>query len=113
MGFRGVDEMLGKMDDYGMKVQQAKVAVATYFAPIIETYAKTYARWEDQTGNARQGLHAWVEEESEEVVKLFLAHGVEYGLWLEVRWAGKYAIIWEALSASLNDIAEMLQGIFG
>lgn len=62
------------------------------FAQQVEDYAKENAPWEDRTGEAREGLTAKGEQRlTKYTITLF--HTVEYGLWLEVRWSGKYAII--------------------
>lgn len=64
----------------------------------VESYAKMNAPWEDQTGNARNGLTASVFEEGGEIV-LELAHTVDYGYWLEVIQDGRFAIIMPTLEA--------------
>lgn len=58
-------------------------------------YAQTNHPWQNQTGNAEAGLQASVVRQGETSWTIFLGHGtdVSYGLWLEVRWGGKYAII--------------------
>lgn len=108
---------LNKVDErlvaYGGKVIEAVKAVADYFKPVLEDYARQNAPWTDRTGNARQTLHAWTDELANDVVELWLGHGMEYGLWLEVRWGGRYAIIWPTIEQHLAPIAQMLQGIFG
>lgn len=111
--WQGSRQMLERIDEYGRRVHQAIRAVADYFAPVIETYAKENAIWTDRTANARQNLHGWVEELSKTVVSIWLSHGVEYGLWLEVAHQGRYQIIWPALQAHLEPIRQMLEGIFG
>ncbi len=113
MEWTGVEQMVARMQVYADKVQSAVLSVATYFQPVIEAYAKQNASWEDQTGNARQTLHSFVKELSKDTVELYLAHGVDYGIYLEVAHAGKYAIIYPTLQAHLQDIANMLKGIFG
>lgn len=64
----------------------------------VEAYAQANAPWSDRTGAARAGLNATVYMEGGEVV-LELAHGVEYGYWLEVIQEGAYAIIMPTLEA--------------
>jgi hypothetical protein len=64
----------------------------------VEYYAQTNAPWHDRTGMARDGLNASVFEEDGNIV-LELAHGVEYGYWLEVIQDGQYAIIMPTLEA--------------
>lgn len=58
----------------------------------MEAWAKANAPWQDRTGAARAGLHATVEGNA-----ITLAHGVDYGLWLEIANQGKYAIIAPAI----------------
>jgi len=62
------------------------------YAPQAESYAKLNAPWTDQTTNARNGLFATAGKTDEEHW-IVLAHRVPYGIWLEVRFAGRFAII--------------------
>lgn len=64
----------------------------------VEAYAKANAPWEDRTGMAREGLTASVYEEGGEIV-LELAHSVDYGVYLELKDDGRYAIILPTLEA--------------
>ena len=61
-------------------------------APEVENYMKLNAPWTDQTGNARNGLAARAYEDGDEI-GIVLFHQVDYGIWLETRWSGRYAII--------------------
>ena len=63
-----------------------------FYEPQVENYAKLNAPWTDQTTNARNGLIASSGKEGGSHY-IVLAHQVPYGIWLEVRWGGKYAII--------------------
>ncbi len=58
----------------------------------MEGYSKSHAPWTDRTGHARQSLHGGVDEHSGQYV-LYLSHGVEYGIWLELAHGGNYAIV--------------------
>lgn len=73
-------------------VHDAQVLIAHRMAPQVANYAKINAPWTDQTGNARNGLTAQPYDEGT-TVGIILYHQVSYGIWLEVRWAGRYAII--------------------
>jgi hypothetical protein len=58
----------------------------------VEDYAKANAPWEDRTGDAREGLTAESRHQGvHHYIDLF--HTVDYGIWLEIRWDGTYAII--------------------
>jgi hypothetical protein len=113
MRWEGVQQFNQGFSDYERLVNQAVFQVGQYWAAVFEAFAKENAPWEDQTANARQSLHTFVEQLSDDTVRLYLSHGVEYGIWLEVRWNGKYAIIWPTIERHLEAIREMLQGIFG
>jgi len=62
------------------------------FAAQVERYAKEHAPWSDRSGDARAGLTA-LGEQRLVTYTITLFHTASYGIWLEVRWDGKYAII--------------------
>jgi hypothetical protein len=110
--WQGADQVARQMTEYERKVNHAVMQVAQYFAPVIETAAKEGAPWLDRTANARQSLHAYVMQLSRDTVRLYLSHGVEYGVHLETGYAGRYQIIWPTLEEHIPQIRAMLQGIF-
>ena len=83
---------VSSLDELDNKVRRGMVAAANYVAPQAEAHMRANAPWTDRTGNARAGLNAKVEVGANKVA-IVLAHSVPYGIWLEVRWGGKYAII--------------------
>lgn len=58
----------------------------------MEGHAKSHAPWTDRTGEARKGLFGYVLSR-ETVMLLRIAHGVQYGVFLELTNQGKYAIL--------------------
>lgn len=64
-----------------------------YVEPRAESKMRTNAPWTDRTSNARNGLFASHTKVPMVVHRLTLYHTMPYGLWLEVRWSGRYAII--------------------
>mgnify|MGYP003993310223 CR=1 FL=1 len=107
----GDDQIRRNIAIYGQKVKQAVVSIARYFEPILESHAKEHAIWTDRTGNARQGLYT-ATDVAEDVVKLYLSHTMDYGLALETRYSGKYAIIWPTIQEHLEAIKQMLDDTF-
>lgn len=88
-------------------------AAARDLAKEIEEYMKQHAPWEDRSGDAREGLYAQVENHGFKVL-IHLGHGVEYGLWLEVRWNGVYSIIVPTLEKYQGaEFWENFRGIMG
>lgn len=58
----------------------------------LEGYMKQNRPWTDRTSQARQRLHCDVER-TDTGFRLVLAHGVDYGIWLELANEKKYAIL--------------------
>lgn len=67
----------------------------SYYALRAEQTAKTKATWTDRTGNARQGLRAIADNSQahQGEWEISVSHSVPYGIWLEVRNSGEYAVI--------------------
>ncbi len=78
-------------------------ALLEWYAEYAENYMKDNAPWEDRTGAARDGLSADVRG-SVTAPELVLYHTVSYGVWLEIRWNGRYAIIGPTIDALGPDI---------
>lgn len=80
----------------GPSTKRAMVAAANRIAPQSEAWMRSKAPWNDQTGNARNGLRSQVQVSTNSVA-IILSHSVPYGIWLEVRWSGRYAVIGPAI----------------
>lgn len=59
----------------------------------IESKMKLNRPWTDRTNMAKMTLNAKVSQPSETLVRMTLAHGVEYGIWLELAHNKNYAIV--------------------
>jgi len=73
--------------------------------PMAESYARENAPWTDRTSNARNGLFATHDKVPMVVHRLIVYHTMPYGLWLEVRWSGRYAIIGPTLFHTAPQLA--------
>lgn len=80
--WKGFDQMLRNLEEYERKVKWAIKQVALYWSKVLEAYAKQNAPWVDRTGLARGGLHTWIEELSNDTVRLYLSHSMSYGIYL-------------------------------
>jgi hypothetical protein len=81
-----------RVQQIGPHIKRAMVAASAKVAPEAEAWMKSNAKWTDRTGNARNGLGAKSVVNKNQVA-IVLYHSVPYGIWLEVRWDGKYAVI--------------------
>lgn len=91
-------------------VDRFLTAVIGYHAPQAEAHAKREAPWTDQTSNARNGLFA-VPDFSERPgsYRIVVGHSVPYGVWLETRWSGRYAILMPTVHAQGIEVMKTIQ----
>lgn len=61
-------------------------------ASTLESDAKEQAKWTDRTGMARKSLKGSVEK-THSNYRIILAHGVDYGIWLELAHEKRFAIV--------------------
>lgn len=85
-------EVLKNLEEFTPRLNQFIDETFKYYASIGEQMMKKGAPWRDRTGNARSGLITSTSSNGTQHEIIF-AHTVSYGIWLEVRWAGRYAII--------------------
>lgn len=93
-----------KLDYNGSTLKKNLDKMSTKLGAVILMYAATKAKkiqstmqqnrpWTDRTGLAKARLSAMVSQPSESIIRITLAHGVDYGIWLELAHGKNYAII--------------------
>jgi hypothetical protein len=87
------DSLTPRAAAFVLLADQAVQEILEAAAEAVQQYAQENAPWEDQSGAAREGLTAEYQDLGLFEHAIILYHTVEYGIWLEVRWNGKYAII--------------------
>lgn len=78
----------------------------------VQDYMRANAPWTDQTSNARNGLFAKASEGSP-THTIVAYHTVPYGIWLEVRHNGQFAIITPTIINEGQRIMESLHNFLG
>lgn len=113
--FFSADNTLAKgIAQFEFKMLEGMEEIIRRFRQDIVDYARSNAPWEDRTGEARSGLDAEFYGEPD-ALGLTLFHSVDYGMWLEIRWGGKYAIIIPTIENMgpklLNEMEHMMSRI--
>ena len=111
---RPPSELARAIEQYGERVLTAVAAVAQYSATQMQNEAKANAAWTDRTGNARTGLFGTSEADfAAKVVTIYLSHGavIDYGLYLELGSAGRYAVIMRTMEGHYPQVMAMLRDI--
>jgi hypothetical protein len=75
-----------------------------------EATMKSQRPWRDITGNARRGLRVRVKQTSPGFIMYFI-HSAEYGVYLELKNNGRYAILFPTMRTTVEEIKAALRGI--
>ncbi len=78
---------------YVLAIRAGVLDIANRRAPDITEWMQQNAPWQDITGVARASLLAEVVELAIDMTEIYLSHGAYYGVFLETKNAGKYAIL--------------------
>ena len=100
-----------KMNTLGPKMGVALLMYMNTKATQIEATMKANRKWTDRTGMAKAMLSAKVSQPDDNTIRLTLAQGVEYGIWLELANEKKYAIISPTLKSEAPKIIKGLNKI--
>lgn len=94
-----------------LKIRRACFGVCKYWDGRVETHMKTRAPWRDRTTNARNGLAATAVKLTKTSFAILLTHAVEYGIFLETKNDGKYAIILPSIRLYAPKVMKTLTNI--
>lgn len=77
----------------------------------MEAYAKATAPWTDRTGAARAGLRGYGGMSRTGCWCAAVQHApdVHYGVWLETRWNGRYAVVAPTQEAFADKIVDVMR----
>ena len=100
----GLPQVLSNLNAWAAQKQAGLEGLARVTAANMQNFARANKRWQDRTGNARAGLHGGHYWENPFMLLVFIAHSVEYGLYLELSNDRKYQI----LEITANQFKEQL-----
>jgi hypothetical protein len=89
--------MVDNVVEFDDRLDRGVAGIVKQRSHIAEEWMRTNAPWTDRTGNARSGLSSTTEHEPKVHHTLVLFGRVPYQIWLEIRFAGRYAIIIPAI----------------
>lgn len=96
--WQGLADVASNVYDLGVETEEQLGEAMEELKNEMVAYAQQNAIWTDHPGeheDARKNIQGVVVKEGDGTYSIYLGHGknVYYGIWLEVRWGGKYAII--------------------
>ena len=81
------------LDKMAVKLGAVILMYSATKAQELEFKMKENRPWTDRTNMAKTRLSAKVSQPSKDIIRITLAHGVDYGIWLELAHEKNYAII--------------------
>lgn len=81
------------LDKMGLKLGAVLLMYSATKASELESKMKMNRPWTDRTNMAKTLLNAKVSQPNSDTIRITLAHGVDYGIWLELAHGKNYAII--------------------
>ena len=91
-----ISELASGLQKISTRTETAIQMLAEQGGKKLENFAKENRKWTDRTGHARQRLTGG-SEKSGSIYRIFLAHGVDYGIWLELAHEKRFSIIPQAI----------------
>lgn len=107
--------LVAVIDTINPIMDRAISAAMSFHATRAVSYARQNAPWTDRTGNARNGLFA-IASGGGGKYRIDIGHSVPYGVWLEVRWNGRYQIIRPTVEHEgaevMRTVAQIFRSVF-
>lgn len=100
-----------KLGTFETKLGAAILMYASTKAIEYEAYMKLNRPWTDRTGIAKTTLNAKVSQPDSNKIRITLAHGVDYGIWLEIAHDKNYAIVGPTVTAKGPDLVDGMQNL--
>lgn len=105
-----VSKIMDALQDTPTKAEAAIKMYATEGAKKFQNYAKTHKRWINRTEHAQKRLVGFVETQNDKT-KVCIAHGVNYGYYLEMCYEQKYAILNETVEMNSKEVLEEYENL--
>ena len=93
----GLGIVLGNLGKWAIEKRAGVEGVARVTGANMQNYARNRAHdvWHKQSGLARAGLHGGSFWQNPFILMIFIAHGMDYGVYLELAHDRKYALLEE------------------
>ena len=105
-------QLVNNLRTFNARMDRAIFAAMRFHATRGTAYMRKNATWTDRSTNARNGLDATAER-AHPVYRIVFSHGMPYGVWLEIRFSGRYAIIRPTIDQEAPQVMRTISGLFG
>jgi hypothetical protein len=106
------EQMANQAEGFYSRLLDAVQQVGQQGADEIVSDAQATHKWANRTGAAEAGIWGRAET-TDSGVRIYVGHGVHYGIYLERRWGGRYAGVVPALQRGGPKIMARIQQMIG
>lgn len=104
-------DLYKSIDSMGAKLGAELLMYSSTKAAQLQAIMKQRRPWTDRTGMAKATLNARVSRPSEDIIRITLAHGVSYGIDLELKHGKAYAIVGPTIDIEGPKVISELSGL--
>ena len=104
MGKKLEEYKKNNIDKIATKIGATVLMYSATKASEIQAKMKINRPWTDRTGMAKARLNTSVSKTETGSYRITLAHGVDYGLWLELAHEKRFAIVKPTIELKGNDV---------
>lgn len=104
-------DFFNKSEAFKTKFDAAVLMYAQTKAVEYEGYIKSKRPWTDRTGMAKTTLNGKASKVAPNLIRVTLAHGMDYGIWLELCNEQRYAVLIPALEILSPKFTSGLNGL--
>mgnify|MGYP007112932799 CR=1 FL=1 len=111
MQLTGLDDVQRNLERYYQGTLKRAAIAMEEIAALLEGYAKANHPWKPKSGATDVSTKGFIAEATPLVITAVLSAGMEYDVFLELARSGKWAWLWPAVEANLDNIRAKLAGI--
>ena len=104
------NEVIKNLTELEGRVKAGLEVVGQTVGAQMKSYAQANAPWKDRTGNARGGLDYDCKWEGT-TLDISVFHTVDYGIWLEIAHAQRFAILQNARDSQVETFKNMIKAM--
>ena len=105
-------EVINNLKNIDERAKAGLLTIGNTTASQMKEYAQSNHRWTDRTGSATAEIKSKAEWQGD-TLDIWIKHGVDYGIWLEIREAfeGRYKILEEARDSQVETFKSMIRAL--
>ncbi len=107
----GSSSLKSGIEKMGTKVGAAVLMYAATKAAELEAKMKMNRPWTDRTNMAKTTLNASVSQPGQNTIRITCAHGVDYGIWLELAHEKNWAIVIPTINQEGPEVIKHFQNL--